>query len=129
MNKYSGCYKWLVLSALGLLGLAGCNSSNTAVTAAICADAATLQASTVALNKNQQTALQGIVTTCASTAGGTVFNNTTLAIALINDAILLQSSGLLSNVHITAEAPEAQQTLRQIRAHWQKIPELRRYIQ
>jgi hypothetical protein len=96
---------------------AGCTTSNT-VTAAICSDASALQASSVKLNGVQTTALQGIVTTCAATAGGTSFTNATLAVALINDAILLQSSGLLSDIHITAQAPEGQRVLERIKLHW-----------
>lgn len=110
----------LLLAAPLLAALAGCNSSNTAITAAICTDAATLQSSSVALNKNEATALQGIINGCNATAGGTTFNNATIALAIINDAILLQSSGLLSNVHITAEAPEQQLVLRKIRQHWER---------
>jgi len=114
-------YKLLVLSTLLALSVTACNSTNTSVTAAICADAATLSTSTVALNKNQTLALNGIVNTCASTAGGTVFNNATVALALINDALLLQQSGLLSDVHIKAEAPDIQVLLRRIKLHWERF--------
>jgi hypothetical protein len=105
--------------AVGAASLTGCDTtSQTAVTSAICADAVTLQGSSLALNKTQTTALQGIVTACASTAGGTTFNNATVALAIIQDAILLQSSGLLKDVHITAQAPDAQLVLRKIKAEW-----------
>jgi hypothetical protein len=111
--------KLLILTALAAVSaaaLTGCDAtSNTAITAAICTDAATLQASTIALNKPETTALNGVISTCASTAGGTVFNNGTIALALINDAILLQSSGLLSDVHITAQVPADQKVLRHIK--------------
>ena len=113
--------KPIIFGALGLaaIPLCGCDStSQTAITSAICADASTLQGSDLKLNKPQATALQGIVTACASTAGGTTFNNATVALAIIQDAILLQSSGLLSNVHITAQAPDAQLALRKIKAEW-----------
>jgi len=91
--------------AVGAATLAGCDTSQTAITSAICTDALTLQQSGLALNKTEQTGLQGIITSCNATAGGTVFNNATIALAIINDAILLQSSGLLKDVHITALAP------------------------
>jgi len=101
--------------------LAGCNTANTSVTAAICTDANTLANSTVALNKNQMLALSGIVSTCSATGGGTVFNNATVALGLINDALLLQQSGLLSDVHIKAEAPDAQGVLRKIKLRWERL--------
>ena len=111
-----------VLFALPLLALlGGCNSSSTAITAAICTDAVTLQQSSVALNANEKTALQGIVNGCNATSGGTVFNNATVAVAIINDAILLQGSGLLSDIHITAQAPEQQLVLRKIKQHWERF--------
>lgn len=89
--------------------LTGCDSSSqVAITSAICTDAATLQSSGLALNKNESTALQGVITSCNSTAGGTQFNNATIALAIINDAILLQSSGLLKDIHITAEVTAPQ---------------------
>ena len=91
--------------AVGAATLTGCDTSQTAITSAICTDALTLQQSGLALNKTEQTGLQGIITSCNATAGGTVFNNATVALAIINDAILLQSSGLLKDVHITALAP------------------------
>ena len=91
--------------AVGAATLTGCDTSQTAITSAICTDALTLQQSGLALNKTEQTGLQGIITSCNATAGGTVFNNATIALAIINDAILLQSSGLLKDVHITALAP------------------------
>ncbi len=105
----------------GALALAGCNTSSTAVTAAACVDAATLQASNVKLNASQTLALNGMISSCASTAGGTVFNNATVALAIIQDAILLQGSGLLSNVHITAEAPAEQRVLERIKLHWERL--------
>jgi hypothetical protein len=74
----------------------------------------TLQASGPALNKTETTALKGVVTTCANTAGGTVFNNATGALALINAAILLQSSGLLKDIHITALAPAQKLAVKKI---------------
>jgi hypothetical protein len=106
--------------ALAAVPLSGCNAPST-VTAGICTDASTLQASNVKLNANQTLALNGIISSCASTAGGTVFNNATVALAIIQDAILLQASGLLSNVHITAEAPAEQRVLEQIKLHWERL--------
>lgn len=112
-------------SLVGMLALCGCDFSQAEpVTAGICTDAATLKSSTIALNAPQTTALNGVLTTCASTAGGTTFTNSTIALALINDAILLQSSGLLSDVHITAQAPADQKVLRKIRLDaqaWSKL--------
>jgi hypothetical protein len=99
-------------------------TSATVVTSAICIDASALQGA-VALNSNQQAVLTGIIATCAATNGGTRFANDTIVKALIADALLLQQSGLLSAVHIKAEAPDAQMTLRKIKAHWAGIPELR----
>ena len=114
--------------AVAALPLAGCNiTSNataTAITAGICADAGTLQASSVALNKNESTALQGIMNACSSTAGGTVFNKLSVANAIIADAILLQSSGLLKDVHITAQVPADQAVLKKIKMDaqaWSKL--------
>jgi hypothetical protein len=117
--------KVALASALGLgaLALDGCNTSSTAVTASICSDAATLQTSNVKLNANQTLALNGIMSACASTAGGTVFNNATVALAIIQLAIQLQGSGLLSNVHITAEAPAEQRVLERIKLHWERLGE------
>ncbi len=111
-------FKYALLAAAGAC-LVGCNASQTAVTAAICTDVATLQSSTLKLNTNETTALNAVMSTCASTAGGTTFNNATVALALINDAILLQSSGLFSNVHITAQAPEQRQALIEMRQKWE----------
>lgn len=112
--------KYLLL--LPVMALAGCNSTSTAtltsITSAVCTDAATLQQSAVKLNSNQTLALNGIISSCNATAGGTAFNNATVALAIINDAILLQGSGLLSNIHITAEAPPQQLILRKIKQHW-----------
>lgn len=103
------------LALVGMLGLSGCDStSQVAITSAICADASTLQASGLALNKPQTTALQAIVTACASTAGGTAFNNATVALAIIQDAILLQSSGMLKDIHITALAPAQKLAVKKI---------------
>lgn len=110
--------------AVAALPLAGCNSTATTVTAGICTDAGALQASSIALNKNESTALQGIMTACSSTAGGTVFNNLSLANAIIADAILLQSSGLLKDVHITAQVPADQKVLKKIKMDaqaWSKL--------
>ncbi len=101
--------------------LCGCNTSQTAITAAICADANTLQSSSLNLNQNETTALNGVISTCNNTAGGTSFNNATLALALINDAILLQSSGLFSEIHITAQAPEQQVVLEKMKFKWENL--------
>ena len=101
--------------AVGAASLTGCDStSQVAITSAICTDATTLQGSGLALNKNEQTGLQGIITSCNATAGGTSFNNATIALAIINDAILLQSSGLLKDVHITALAPAQKLAVKKI---------------
>lgn len=101
--------------AVGAASLTGCDSTTQiAITSAICTDAVTLQSSGLALNKPETTALQGIVSTCANTAGGTTFNNATIALALINDAILLQSSGLLKDIHITALAPAQKLAVKKI---------------
>ena len=103
------------LATLSALPLVGCDStSQTAITSAICTDASTLQASGLKLNAPQTTALQGIVTACASTAGGTSFNNATIALAIIQDAILLQSSGMLKDIHITALAPAQKLAVKKI---------------
>ena len=111
--------KLLALAALPVLAalpLVGCDTtSQTAITSAICTDAVTLKGSTIALNSTETTALNGVLTTCTATAGGTTFTNSTLALAIINDAILLQSSGLLSDVHITAQAPADQRVLKKIK--------------
>ena len=69
--------KLLIISATVLasaFGLAGCNNSSglASVTSAICADAAVVQSSTLELNKSQKLALNGIIASCATTAGGTV---------------------------------------------------------
>lgn len=103
----------------GALGLAGCDTSGvTPITAAICMDAPAVQASGLALNSNEKLALNGIISTCNATQGGTVFSNTTLVAALINDAILLQQSGLLQDVHLTAEVPASQaRPLQHLRIH------------
>ena len=108
----------LGVAVAGAVALVGCDTS---ITAAICTDATTVSTSGLALNANQKLALSGIMSSCASTNGGTTFSNSTVALAIIQDAILLQSSGLLSNVHITALAPEQQQTLRRIKGHWSKL--------
>jgi hypothetical protein len=118
----------IILVGLAALGLAGCNTSTTAITAAICTDATTLQGSSLQLNKNATLALNGILTTCASTAGGTSFSNATLALAIIQDAILLQGSGLLSDVHITAEAPKNREMLQRMKLKWESMPELKPYL-
>ena len=114
----------LALSAalMAGLGLAGCNTSAvTPVTAAICSDLTAVQASTLALNANETTALNAAISACNSTSGGTVFSNATVAAALINDAIILQASGLLSDVHITAEAPVDQAKLIKLRLDAAKL--------
>ena len=105
----------IALAAVAAAALAGCdNTSQVAITSAICADAATLQASSIALNKSEQTGLQGVITGCNATAGGTQFSNATVALAIINDAILLQSSGLLKDIHITALAPAQKLAVKKI---------------
>lgn len=117
----------MIVAALAVGGatLTGCDStSQTAITSAICTDAATLQASGFALNKTQTTGLQGILTACAATAGGTSFNNATVALAIIQDAILLQSSGLLKDIHITAQAPEQKLAVKKIDMDYAKLKAL-----
>lgn len=111
MKKYALTLAGLSLMAAGAL-LTGCDTS---VTAGICSDASALQASGVALNAAETTGLTGIVTSCASTAGGTVFNNLSVANAIIADAIILQKSGLLADVHITAQVPADQKVLKKIK--------------
>jgi len=110
-----------IIALAGILPLCGCDST---VTAGICTDAAALQASSVALNKNEATGLTGLMNACSSTAGGTVFSNLSLANAIIADAILLQSSGLLKDVHITAQVPADQKVLKKIKLdaqNWSKL--------
>ena len=103
---------WLagVVGAVGLaIGLSACDTTGvTPITAAICTDLTAVQSSGLALNSNEQLALKGLISSCAATQGGTVFSNTTIVAAMINDAILLQSSGLLSDIHLTAEVPASQ---------------------
>ena len=107
--------------AVGATTLTGCDTTTAvAVTSAICTDASALQSSGLALNKNEATAVQGIITTCASTAGGTLFSNSTVALGLINDAILLQSSGLLKDIHITALAPAQKVAVKKIELDYAK---------
>jgi hypothetical protein len=115
--------KTITLIGAGMLALASAGCNSTSITSAICADATTLQSSGVALNANQTLFVNGIISSCNSTAGGTTFNNVTVALAIIQDAILLQGSGLLSDIHITAEAPEAQKVLRKIKLHWEHLAE------
>jgi hypothetical protein len=110
-----------IFALAAAIGLGACNASSTAVTAAICTDAAALQSSGVKLNSNQTLALNGIVQSCAATAGGTSFSNGSVALAIIQDAILLQGSGLLSDVHITAQVPADQAVLREIKLHWKRL--------
>ena len=118
---------WLI-GAVPLLALlcaqsapSGCSGMDTTVTSAICTDIGAVQASGLSLNKNQQLALTGLVQSCAATAGGTQFNNATLVAAMINDAILLQSSGLLTNVKLKALAPEQAQKLQSLKVKWQDL--------
>lgn len=106
----------VTIAAVALLGVAATLSGcDTSITAGICSDASALQASGVALNAAETTGLTGIVTSCASTAGGTVFNNLSVANAIIADAIILQKSGLLADVHITAQVPADQKVLKKIK--------------
>lgn len=99
--------------------LSGCNVTVTSVTASICVDAVALKASSIPLNSNETTALNGILATCAATAGGTVFTASNDIAALIADAYVLEQSGLFSN--IVAQAPNDQKVLRKIKLHWQKF--------
>ena len=119
--------KALIIAALAASAALSACSTSTTITSAICLDANTLQSSTIKLNHNQSLALNGVVSTCNATQGGTVFTNTTIAAALINDALLLQSSGLFSELHITAEVPENQIKLRMIRARWEGMDRVYRW--
>ncbi len=108
----------LFVVAVVALGLAGCDTTYTAM---MCTDAAALQASQVKLNAPQTTALNGIVQACAATNGGTVMTNATMVNAIAINAVLLQGSGLLSNVHIRAQAPEDQRVLERVKLHWDRF--------
>ena len=103
------------------LALAGCNNSSglASVTSAICADAAVVQSSTLELNKSQKLALNGIIASCATTAGGTSFSQASVALTIINDAIMLQSSGLLTNVKLKAMAPDQALKMERIQDKWE----------
>ena len=98
--------------------LAGCQP--TSITAQICADAPLVQASGLQLNAKQQIALQSVLQSCAATSGGTSFANANVASALIADALLLQTSGLLSDVHIKALAPEKQESMQALKLRWEE---------
>ena len=116
--------KLLIISATVLasaFGLAGCNNSSglASVTSAICADAAVVQSSTLELNKSQKLALNGIIASCATTAGGTSFSQASVALTIINDAIMLQSSGLLTNVKLKAMAPDQATPLVKMKQRWE----------
>lgn len=96
-----------IFGALALCGqTAGCNSTALAVAQDACAGAAAMQASQLKLNKPQALALGTLNQNCAILANGSSVNAATITAAIISSAVVLQSSGYLPNVHITALAPE-----------------------
>ena len=107
----------IILSGVSLGVLLSAFSCANSVTAEICSDAAALQASPVKLNANATTAMTGLMAACASTAGGTVVNDLTVANAMIQDAVILQNSGLLNSLSIRAQAPATQRVLERIKLH------------
>lgn len=106
---------------LGALALCLSAYSCTQLEADLCTGGASLQVSPVKLNTAQQTALTGLMNACSVTANGTQINSTTLAQAIIDNALLLQQSGLLSNVSIQAQAPEGQRVLERIKLRWERL--------
>lgn len=96
-----------ILGALALCGqTAGCNSTAVAIAQDACAGAAAMQASQLRLNGPQAKALAGMTQDCAILANGSSVNAATVTAAIISSAVILQSSGYLPNVHITALAPD-----------------------
>jgi hypothetical protein len=113
LRRRNAMKKYLTTSlvALGLAGgLAGCNAQAqadaTAVAEYICTSAQTLQASGLALNAPQTTALNSVINACNATAGGSNLTQPTAVAALFAGLVTLQQGGLLSGVKMKALAPE-----------------------
>ena len=101
--------KKLLAVSLLALAAAGCNAQATADATAIaeyiCTTSQTLQASGLALNNAQTTALNSLVSACNATAGGTNLTQATAVAALFAGLVVLQQGGLLSGIKMKALAP------------------------
>lgn len=105
----------------GVLALCLSAYSCTQFEADLCTSAQAIPGSGVHLNANQQLALTGLLNACAETSNGTQISSTTVARAIIDNAILLQQSGLLSHATIKAQAPEGQRVLERIKVRWELL--------
>ena len=116
----------LAALAFASIPLAGCNNplanSPTAIATAedICAAVAVEQSSGLKLNAAQTTAVNGLINSCALTSQGANLSSGALMVTFFSEAVALQNSGLLSNLKLTALAPEQKQKLDRIELDWNK---------
>lgn len=119
----------ITLAALAFAAtpLAGCDSNPlagnaTAIATAedICAAVAVEQSSGLKLNATQTTAVNGLVNSCALTGQGANLSSGALLVTFFSEAVALQSSGLLTNLKLTALAPEQKQKLDRVELDWNK---------
>lgn len=115
--------KKLLVVSLVLLGIslsayscAQVQADATTVATAICTAATQEQGSGLALSKNQTTAINTVINGCNATAQGTNLTQATAVAAIFAGLVTLQQGGLLTQIKMTALAPDDLSALRRTKA-------------